>query len=335
MTAIRSHVLGLAFRLCLVLSTRTVRAQFATSFASAGTAVASAGGVTAVAQVPQLGFRIGLGFNNNNNNWQQQPNPFNNFQNFNQAVSWTNTGNQWNAGWNGGGNSDWNGGGSQQSSGWGSWQTAGHRRNPPVWNPWNAGGRQPNPGWGNGNHRGERPPPAGWNMGNRPAPTGWGLGNRYPPAPPAPQPPPNNNEEREPQQPSDWPPYYPPSDDQNSNNPSANPNTPILPTPGRDTVPLPTPQPTHDSLIIGRNPPPQIISPTPPANSGDTLIIGTNRPPLVPPQQQQEPIPTPAPSPLIRSHEQSQLRHFIYPSSPQYVHVPNDEDLEQLIDVRR
>ncbi|KAL7729758.1 hypothetical protein ACLKA6_014624 [Drosophila palustris] len=313
-----------AFVGCLLLGIRTCSAQFAiaTSSASAGGAVASAGGVSAVAHLPQLGFGSnGLSFNGFGLN--ANFNPFNILSGNNRRENRPGHRHppppppspiQWSTSWNGGDRQSWGNGGcgfncGQTGPGWNggdvnweynSWGSDGGSAAPPGWG---NGGRLPPPGWGNGG----RPPP-GWQHGGR-RPPGWQNGGRQPPG--------WQNGGRQPQPGSGDGNAFPPPGwgDGNEQNPTVPSNT------------------TPDTLISGKNPPP-LISPTPPPNQGDTLIVGTNRPPLVPPPQPTPSPPAPTATTYSHSIELSRLRPIIFPSSLQYVANPIEEAPTEGIDIR-
>ncbi|XP_017085556.1 WAS/WASL-interacting protein family member 1 [Drosophila eugracilis] len=331
------------------ISIRSSLAQFAVS--SPGRAVASAGGVTVVAQLPGLGVINGLinaMHNNNRFNQQQQferlqqgrpgmgpnrrgmPRPGFGSPNRQQAPP------GWPPGW------QWGAGGNQNQPGFG-WEQSGFG---PGWNGggqqpgWNGGGGEPGwnggggPGWNGGGGRGP-PPRPGWNGGGPPPRPSWNGGGPPPPRPdwgggmgPPPRPdwnggfPPEwNNNQRFPDEPDANDP------NENWNNPNNEANTtPVVPT---TTTTTPKPAETHPTI--------QPLPPTQPTK--DTLIIGTNRPPLVPPQNP-DPTPTypnwPVPQPIPNhSIELSEERAIIFPSSSKYIHAPNQEIPSQPIDVRR
>ncbi|XP_017122819.1 basic salivary proline-rich protein 3 [Drosophila elegans] len=313
----------------------TCLAQFA--YSSAGGAVASAGGVTVVAQLPGLGAINGLinAMHNNNNRRQQQqferlqqgrpgmgPNrrgPGFGPPNRQQAPPGWPPGWQWGNqnqpgfGWDQQGyGPDWNGGGGGQRPGW----NGGGGMGPPPPRPgWNGGGGMgPRPGWNGGGGRGPPPPRPGWN-GERPPPPprpdwngpGWNGGMR-----------PSTEWDENQQQP------FP---DQPEPNVST-PRTPAIPMPDVQST---TPRTAETQPTIQPRPPP--TQPT-----KDTLIVGTNRPPLVPHQNPDTPTyptwptPQPLPNPLDKLPEQDAI---IFPSSSRYVHLPNQDVPSQPIDVRR
>ncbi|XP_017845460.1 proline-rich protein 2 [Drosophila busckii] len=230
---------------CYQIHTCGAQFSFATSSASAGGAVATAGGVTAIAQLPGFGFNFGF------NSFPLQQNGFFGNSNYNYEQSW------------------------QGGSTWGQpGPRPGMRRPPPPpppppprqppmpWGPWNRGngwnnegGRQPNPSWdsrqptpGRGNNNNGRQPPYPPNSG-RPTP-------HFPDIqqPPVTQPKPNPK-----------------------------PNPPIITQPTRAPTPIDV-APTENTPISGTNRPPLIIAPTPPPRTDDTSITGKNPPPLFPPQ---------------------------------------------------
>ncbi|XP_034112966.1 basic proline-rich protein [Drosophila albomicans] len=309
MTRISIEMLSSTFVACLLylFLIRTCSAQFsiAMSSTSAGSAVASAGGVTSIAQVPQLGFGFGL------NQWQQQPAGNSFYNNYiGHRRGGPRPGGRPPPPWS------WN----RQPAGWGNWKTQGNNNNP-GWGGANWGGEPTPPGWGN-----NRPYQPGWGNGNQP---GWGNGGRPPPPPPPswddrrnPQPGWGNDDRRQPgwgnddrrqpgwgdggnQQQPGWgndgnqqqPGWGNDGNQQqpgwgDNNNPqqpgvnpqqpgwdNSNPQNPIYPPnndgngatdPGKTNLPMQMPSTT---------PPP--AQPEPTQSTSDTLITGTNRPPII------------------------------------------------------
>ncbi|XP_034665113.1 extensin isoform X2 [Drosophila subobscura] len=305
---------------------RTCDAQFA--FTSAGSAVASAGGLTVVAQLPGFGALNGVlnGFNHNNNFYAQQ-------QQQQGGGGWPgmgmggrrpppapNAGRQpappgWPPGWEWGGNGNYNqpgfnnGRGPPQRPGWGGGPGGMGPPQRPGWGGGPGGGMgPPRPNWAGG---GMGPPRPGWGGGGMN--NAWGDGEGPPPG-------------------SGW---------ENNGNGNGNGNN----------QPNPTDQYTNWENPSGEGsstPPPVIVTPPttpkpvsvgptfqprpPPATTKSTLIVGTNRPPLLPPQ----PTARPSPKPSLHSIEDSQLRDIIFPSSARYIHRPPSQELRaDSIDERR
>ncbi|EDV53788.1 basic proline-rich protein [Drosophila erecta] len=360
---------GQAWVVCIFSSIwiRTCLAQFAMSSSSPAGAVASAGGVTVVAQLPGFEVINGLinAMHNNRFNQQQQferqqqgwpgmgPGPGPNRRGmprpgFAPPNLQQQTPPGWPAGW------QWGAGGNQNQPGFG-WDQAGFGPGP-GWNggrgqghEWNGGGGT-GPGWNGGGGRGP-PPSSGWNRGGGRGPPpnpGWNRGGPARPdwngggpppsrpgwnggGPPQPRPEWNGGMEQE------WENYprlpdQPNPNDANTNlNPNSEPNpTPQPPVPGA-SFPATTPTPAATFPTIQPRPTAQPTK--------DTLIIGTNRPPLVPPHNPEPPTPTfptwivpePLPKPL---DESSENRAIIFPSSSKFIHVPNQEAPSVPIDVR-
>ncbi|XP_001357549.4 basic salivary proline-rich protein 3 [Drosophila pseudoobscura] len=343
---------------------RTCGAQFA--FTSGGSAVASAGGLTVVAQVPGFGALNGI-FNNNNNFYPQQ-----------QRQQ------QGGGGWPGMGmGGPHHRGHGHGMGGRGPPQSPNRQPAPPGWPPgweWGGGGNHNQPGFNNGGGRGppprrewgggpgpmNPPPRPGWGgggMGPPPRP-GWGGGGMGPPPRPGwdgggmgpPQRPAWGGEGMNPEWGGEggglnpgWggegggmnPPTGPGWDNNSSNNYQPDPSDPFTNWNNPNGGESPTPPPPI--VTSPTTPKPSEVGPTfqprPPAQTTkSTLIVGTNRPPLGPLQPTAVPLPTarPSPKPSLHSIEDSQQRDVIFPSSSRYIHRPPSQEIHaENIDVRR
>ncbi|XP_022220833.2 RNA-binding protein 12 [Drosophila obscura] len=342
--------------ICLAwLVNRTCGAQLAFTSVGNVAAVATAAGLSVVAQVPGLRALNGIlhGFNNNNNH-------NNNFypQQQQQGVGgWQGMGGQprhghgmggrwsssvanaarqpappgWPPGW------EWGGGGNNNQQGFNN------GRAPPGWPPgweWGGGGNNNQQGFNNG--RGP-PPRPGWGAGpgpmNPPPRPEWGGGGTGPPPRPewgggAMGPPPRpewgDGGEMNPLTGSDYNQPNPTDVSTNWDNPNGEGST-IPPSP------IVTPPTTPKPVVVEPT-----FQPRPPAQTTEsTLIVGTNRPPLLPPQTTPLPPPLPTVRPLPprsrHSIEASQLRDIIFPSSSLYIHRPqaSQEIRTDNIDERR
>ncbi|EDW98875.2 basic proline-rich protein [Drosophila yakuba] len=324
---------GLAWLLWLFASMwmRTCLAQFAISSSSPREAVASAGGVTVVAQLPGFGVINGLinAMHNNRFNQNQQQQQQQQFERLQQErPGWgphrrgmprpgfappnrqQPTPPGWPPGW------QWGAGGNQNQPGFGWDQTGfgpgwnGGGGQGPEWNGgggtgpgWNEGGGRGPPGWNSGGGRGP-PPGPGFNGGGPPPPRpGWNGGGPPPPRPewngggPPPPRPGWNGGGPPPPRPG-WNggmeqewDNYPRFPDQPDPN-DTNPN--VDPNNESSTTPqTPVPEPSFPATTPKPAATFPTIQPRPPAQpTKDTLIIGNNRPPLVPPQNPDPPATT-------------------------------------------